>query len=171
MFFLLNRAFSPLLYKILIFIIDVPRFFTFYEFHVYIVCAERPAHTISPVYISEVPWPPPSVTTSYIPLCPPTPPPTALILLFLLLLLLLLPFSAQAFLICIPLRWHSSPPLDSPSVVSFASSSPNDAIRPTTPLSVLRGFTHTHVLRPCITRTTRGSRRLGGGRDKERDYP
>lgn len=37
--------------------------------------AERPAHTVSLVYISEVPWPPPSVTTSYIPLCPPTPPP------------------------------------------------------------------------------------------------
>lgn len=127
------------------------------------LCAERPAHTISLVYISEVPWPPPSVTTSYIPLCPPTPPPDRpyLLILLFLLLLLLLPFSAQAFLICIPLRWHSSPPLDSPSVVSFASSSPNDAIRPTTPLSVLRGFTHTHVLRPCITRTTPGSRRLG----------
>lgn len=40
------------------------------------LCAERPAHTNSLVYISEVPWPPPSVTTSYIPLCPPTPPPS-----------------------------------------------------------------------------------------------
>lgn len=77
--------------------------------------AERPAHTVSLVYISEVPWPPPSVTTSYIPLCPPTPPSGRLHLLlfflYLLLLLLLLPLSAQAFLICIPLRWHSSPPL------------------------------------------------------------
>ena len=45
--------------------------------------AERPAHTVSLVYISEVPWPPPSVTTSYIPLCPPTPPPGRLYLLLL----------------------------------------------------------------------------------------
>lgn len=112
--------------------------------------AERPAHTVSLVYISEVPWPPPSVTTSYIPLCPPIPPPPGrlhllhLFFLLLLLLLLLLPLSAQAFLICIPLRWHSSPPLDPPFVVSFASSSPNDAIHPTTPVVRLARF-HAHA--------------------------
>lgn len=139
--------------------------------------AERPAHTVSLVYISEVPWPPPSVTTSYIPLCPPTPPPGRLhlFLLFLLLLpllLLLLPLSTQAFLICIPLRWHSSPPS------TLHPSSPSRPHPPTTPstqqppLSVLRGFTHTRVPRPCITRTTRGFVGTGKvGRDKERDHP
>lgn len=139
------------------------------------VRAGRPAHTVSPVYISEVPWPPPSVTTSYIPPLSSRATPgrlrlLLLLLLFFVLLVLLLflhlPLSAQAFLICIPLRWHSSPPLDPPSFVSFAFSSPNDAIHPTTPLSVLRGFTHTRVLRPCITRTARRGGRSGarGGR-------
>lgn len=137
--------------------------------------AERPAHTVSLVYISEVPWPPPSVTTSYIPLCPPTPPPGRLHLLLLffllLLLLLLLPLSAQAFLICIPLRWHSSPPLDPPSVVSFASSSPNDAIHPTTPVVRLARF-HAHACPSSVYHAydagVRGDRQ---GWERQRERP
>lgn len=136
--------------------------------------AKRPAHTVSPVYISEVPWPPPSVTTSYIPLCPPTPPlPPDRLYLFplLLLLLLLLPPSAQAFLICIPLRWHSSPPLDSPSVVSFASSSP-----PTTPSTQQPRCPSCEVSRTRVcpssvyhayTTRQRGGRSVGGDRGEE----
>lgn len=125
-------------------------------------------------------------------------------------LALFLLLSAQAFLICIPLRLHSSPLLSlSPSNLAASLSHPRplspvrslsrslalpvflatsrsllhacsiprfnhlrlllilhlQAIHPTTPLSVLRGFTHTRVFRPCSTHTM-GKRRVKG-RDKE----
>lgn len=131
------------------------------------------------VYISEVSWPPPSVTTSYIPLYQPVPPSLILPRYPGPLPLAFCPsvsnLHSPPFALLTPShsRNDSLPPCLLPhrpavsTTTAFFSSYTFQAIHPTTPLSVLRGFTHTRASRPCATHTE-GGRQEG---TRQRDHP